>query len=100
MAYEAPPELLAILADPETKGPVRLATAGELARLKEAVGAGRARRHDGKAAEASFEAAFVSQQGAVAYVVEEGIPVFLVDERLDLDPSLDLDAPITPPSAG
>ena len=96
MAYDAPPELLAILADPETKGPVRLASEVELGRLKEAVEAGRAGRHDGKPASKTFEAAFVAQEGAVAYVVEDGIPVFLIDERLDLDPPLELDGPVAP----
>lgn len=94
MAYEAPKELLEILVDPDTRGPVRLATEGELGKLKEAVGSGRARRHDGKEASDTFEAAFLCQGGAVAYVVEDGIPVFLIDERLDLAPPLELEAPI------
>ncbi len=98
MAYNAPPELLAILADPETKGPVRLANEAELSRLKEAVDAGRAGRHDGKPAGTTFEAAFLAQEGAVAYVVEEGIPVFLIDERLELDPPLELDSPVAAPA--
>lgn len=94
MAYEAPKELLDILVDPEKRGPVRLATEAELGRLREAVTAGRARRHDGKDPSDSFEAAFLCQDGAVAYVVEDGIPVFLIDERLDLAPPLELDGPI------
>ena len=91
MGYEAPPELLEILVDPETKEPVRLASDGELARLRAAVGAGRATRKDGKEASSTFEAAFIAQQGAVAYVVEEGIPIFLIDERLEIAPPLELD---------
>jgi uncharacterized protein YbaR (Trm112 family) len=94
MSYQAPPELLSILVDPETKGPLRLANEAELTRLRAALEAGSARRHDGKPPGASFEAAFLAQEGAVAYVVEEGIPVFLIDERLDLSPPLELDAPI------
>jgi uncharacterized protein YbaR (Trm112 family) len=91
MTYEAPPELLEILVDPETKGKVRLASDAELARLRDAVGAGRAKRKDGTEANATFEAAFIAQDGAVAYVVEEGIPVFLIDERLEISPPLELD---------
>ena len=90
MAYQAPPELLEILVDPETHGPVRLATEAELAALDAAVAAGRARRRDGKDATAGLEAAFLCQEGAVAYVVEDGIPVFLIDERLEIDPPLEL----------
>jgi uncharacterized protein YbaR (Trm112 family) len=98
MAYDPPKELLEILADPETHGPVRLATEPELARLREAASAGRARRHDGKEGSTTFEAAFLCQEGAVAYVVLDGIPVFLVDERLDIEPRLELDAPIAKPA--
>lgn len=94
MAYEAPAELLEILVDPEKKGPVRLATDKELSSLRDAVGNGKAKRRDGKPAADNFEAAFLCQEGAVAYVVEEGIPVFLIDERLELDPPLELDEPI------
>ena len=100
MGYEAPPELLEILADPETKGPVRLATEAELTRLRQAVESGRATRHDGKAPSTTFEAAFFAQDGAVAYVVEDGIPVFLIDERLELSPRLELDGPIEPTRVG
>ena len=96
MGYEAPAWLLERLVDPEKKGPVRLASEAELARLLDAVKAGRARRHDGKEASQTFEAAFLAQDGAVAYTVEAGIPVFLVDERLDLAPPLELDAPVSP----
>jgi len=92
MGYEAPPELLEILVDPETKGPVRLASESELGELKAAVESGRAKRKDGKAASATFEAAFVAQDGRVAYVVEDGIPVFLIDERLEISPPLELKA--------
>ncbi len=90
MAYEAPPELLEILVDPETKGPVRLATEAELAQLREALGSGRAKRKDGKEASSTFEAAFIAQDGRVAYVVEDGIPVFLIDERLEISPPLEI----------
>lgn len=95
MGYEPPKELLEILADPETKGPVRLASESELQTLREAVTAGRAKRHDGKEAITTFDGAFLSQQGAVAYIVDEGIPVFLIDERLDISPPLELETPIS-----
>ncbi len=96
MAYEPAPQLLEILVDPETKGPVRLATEAELARLRAAVEGGGASRADGKDPSSEFEAAFLSQGGAVAYIVADGIPIFLIDERVQLDPSLELDEPIEP----
>lgn len=100
MAYEPPPELLEILVDPETKGPLRLATEGELTRLREAVSGGNASRPDGKDPSAEFEAAFLAQDGGVAYLVVDGIPIFLIDERLQLDPALELDEKIEPASEG
>jgi uncharacterized protein YbaR (Trm112 family) len=98
MAYEAPPELLEILVDPETKGPVRLATAAELDLLREAIGSGRAKRKDGKDASSTFEAAFIAQDGRVAYVVEDGIPVFLIEERLEISPPLEAAPPADEPA--
>jgi uncharacterized protein YbaR (Trm112 family) len=100
MSYEAPAELLELLADPETKGPLRLANDEELKRLRAAVAAGGASRRDGKPPKGEFEAAFLAQEGAVAYVVEDGIPIFLIDERLELAPPLELDAPIESRAAG
>jgi uncharacterized protein YbaR (Trm112 family) len=94
MAYDPPADLLELFVDPETKGPVRLATEAELSRLREAVQAGSASRPDGKDPSVEFEAAFLSQEGRVAYVVDQGIPIFLIKERLQLDPPLDLEHPI------
>jgi len=83
---ELSPDLLAILADPETHQPVTLATDAEIEGLKEAIRAGRARRKDGGAIPDQFDGAFLSQGGKVAYLVVDGIPNFLIDERLELHP--------------
>lgn len=82
------PDLLALLADPETHEALALATDAELAGLRDAIQSGAARRRDGKAPSASFEAALLSQGRKVAYLVEEGIPNLLVDERLELSSEL------------
>jgi uncharacterized protein YbaR (Trm112 family) len=76
--------LVSLLGDPETHAPLALATADELARLREAVRAGRASRHDGKPVASEFEAALLTQQRRVAYLVQNGIPNLLIDERLEL----------------
>lgn len=99
MGYSAPPELLEIFVDPETKGPLRLTSEAELTRLKQAIETGRAARKDGKASGTSFQAAFLAQEGAVAYIVEDDIPIFLIDERLEIDPPLELDPPAEPEEA-
>lgn len=91
MTYEPPAELLEILADPESKGPIRLATDDELGRIRQALDSGKGGRKDGKDSSGQFEAAFLAQDGAVAYVVEDGIPVFLIDQRLEFTPPIELD---------
>lgn len=83
---ELSPDLLAVLADPETHQPVTLANEGELERLQEAIRAGRARRKDGGAIPEHFDGAFLSQGGKVAYLVVDGIPNFLIEERLEIAP--------------
>lgn len=84
---ELSPDLLAILADPETHQPVSLASDTELASLREAIRAGRARRKDGGATPEAFDGAFLSQGGKVAYLVIDGIPNFLIEERLEITPA-------------
>jgi uncharacterized protein YbaR (Trm112 family) len=83
-----PEELLRNLVDPETHEPVRVATEDELEDLREALRSGRARQHDGNRHPTHFEAAFLSYGGDRAFLVVDGIPNFLVEERIDIDPPL------------
>jgi uncharacterized protein YbaR (Trm112 family) len=82
------PELLALLADPETHEPLLLASESELSQLREAVQSGRAMRRSGQPAQARFEGALLSQAKRVAYLIEDGIPNLLIDERLELGEAL------------
>jgi len=68
---------------PETHAPVRRATDEELVALREALGSGKAKRRDGGEVP-EFEGAWMREDGDVAYLVIEGIPNFLVDERLEI----------------
>lgn len=79
--------LLSLLADPETHAPLTPASEAELAALRAAVAAGRARRRDGRAIPA-FDAAFLGADRRAAYLVEDGIPNFVIDERVELDQPL------------
>ena len=83
-----PADLLALLADPETHEASIPASEAELAKLREAIQSGAARRRDGKPAKTSFDGALLSQGRKVAYLVEEGVPNLLVDERLELASAL------------
>ncbi|MBX3245971.1 MAG: hypothetical protein KF901_02175 [Myxococcales bacterium] len=79
--------------DPETHEPLHLADADTLERVRVAASSGRARRADGGALPARFDGAYLTRSGRRAYLVIEGIPHFLVDERLDLEP------PVVPETA-
>jgi len=81
------PALLDVLADPESKGPVTLCDGPTLDELRKRVDEGTASRRDGEPVP-EFEAAFLAQGGRVAYLVVDGLPRFLVEERLELDPPL------------
>jgi uncharacterized protein YbaR (Trm112 family) len=82
------PDLLELLADPETHEGLALASDAQLAALREALQAGKARRRDGRPVQSTFEGALLSQGGRVAYLIEGGIPNLLVDERLELASAL------------
>ena len=82
------PDLLALLADPETHEGLTLASDGELAALREAIRVGQARRRDGEPPSQSFDGALLSQGRRVAYLIDAGIPNLLIDERLELSSAL------------
>ncbi len=77
-------QLIGILADPETHEPLVRATPLDLEELQAAIDTGRARRKNG-ALIARVEGAFLSRDGRVAYLVEDGVPNFVIDERIELD---------------
>lgn len=74
----------ALLADPETHAPLSRATDDDLARLRDAIAGGRARRRDGSPLPERIEGAYLAQGGHVAYLVEDGIPNFVIDERVEI----------------
>lgn len=78
-----PDELLTMLADPETHAPLSRATDADLAKLRAAIAEGRARRRDGSAI-GTFDAAFLRPSRDVAYLVEDGVPNFVIEERIEL----------------
>jgi uncharacterized protein len=80
------PDLLDILVCPDTKEPVRLADAGFLARVNEAVSSGKLRTRGGEPVREPLDEALVREDGRVLYPVRDGIPVMLIDESMLLDP--------------
>ena len=78
------PDLIAILICPETRQPVTAASAAQLAALNNSIRAGNAYNRAGVRVERELTEALVRQDGHVAYPVEEGIPVMLVEESIAL----------------
>jgi len=79
------PELLEILVCPETKRPVAPASSELLARLNESVRAGRVRTRGGRAVTEAIAEGLVREDGRVLYPVEDGIPVMLIEESIELE---------------
>ena len=77
-------ELLEILVCPENHQPVRRADAELLASLNERVRAGAVKNRQGDAVEREIAEGLVREDGKCLYVVDDGIPNMLIDERIDL----------------
>jgi uncharacterized protein YbaR (Trm112 family) len=77
-------ELLEILVCPETRQPVALAGADVLARVNEKVRAGTLRNRGGDKVEKEIPEGLVREDGRVLYPVDDGIPVMLIEESIEL----------------
>jgi uncharacterized protein YbaR (Trm112 family) len=77
-------ELLEILVCPETKQPVALATAECLEELNQKIRSGELRNRSGEPVEKELTEALVREDGKVLYPVDDGIPVMLIDELIEL----------------
>ena len=78
------PELLEILVCPETKQPIALAGADVLARINAEIDAGRLRNRGGETVKARISEGLVREDGRILYPVDDGIPVMLIDESIEL----------------
>jgi uncharacterized protein YbaR (Trm112 family) len=77
-------DLLEILVCPETKQPVKPATAEVLARLNAAIAAGSLRNRGGDKVAKPITEALVREDGKLLYVIDDGIPVMLIEESIEL----------------
>jgi uncharacterized protein YbaR (Trm112 family) len=78
------PELLSILACPETHQGLREATAAEVASLNASIGAGKVKNIAGKPVTQAFEAALMREDAHRIYPIRDGIPVLFIDEGVAL----------------
>ncbi len=77
-------ELLEILVCPETRQPVTMASAEVLARVNEKVRAGTLRNRGGDKVEKEVAEGLLRDDGRVLYPVDDGIPVMLIEESIEL----------------
>lgn len=77
-------KLLDLLACPTTRQPLRPIDARTLHDLNAAIAAGGVTRGDGSPQAAPVDAALVTADGRLAYRIDDGIPVLLAEEALDL----------------
>lgn len=78
-------ELLEILVCPETKQPVRPAPEDLLARVNAEISAGSLRNRGGEKPAGPLTEGLLREDGRILYAVEEGIPVMLIEESIELD---------------
>jgi uncharacterized protein YbaR (Trm112 family) len=77
-------DLLDILVCPETKQPVSLASAALLDELNEKIDSGTLRNRGGSVVKQRILEGLRRQDGKVLYVVDDGIPVMLIEESIEL----------------
>ena len=77
-------DLLEILVCPETKQPIALAGPEVLARINAEIDAGRLRNRGGEAVTTHIVEGLIRQDGRILYPVDDGIPVMLIDESIEL----------------
>ena len=77
-------ELLEILVCPETRQPVSEAANDLIARLNGEIEAGKLRNRGGDAVSQAIEEGLLREDGKVLYPVEDGIPVMLIEESIEL----------------
>lgn len=78
------PELLEILVCPETKQPVSLAPPEVLERVNQKIRAGQLRNRGGELLKEEVAEALLREDGRVLYRVDDGIPVMLIEESIEL----------------
>lgn len=83
------PELLKILACPETKEPVHLAPDTLVDRLNELIDSGSVKNRGGEEVTEKIDAGLVREDKRYLYPIRDDIPIMLIEEAIEL-PSLDL----------
>jgi uncharacterized protein YbaR (Trm112 family) len=78
-------ELLEILVCPESRQTVELASAQILQRLNAEIDAARLRNRGGDVVEKQIEEGLVREDGKILYIIEDSIPIMLIDQSIKID---------------
>jgi len=78
------PELLEILACPESHQPLARADAALIARLNEEVRSGRLRTRGGETVSSPITEALVREDRKYLYRIEDDIPIMLIEQSIEL----------------
>jgi uncharacterized protein YbaR (Trm112 family) len=78
------PDLLEILVCPESRQPVALASSETLERLNQEIRSGTLRNRGGQKVETPIAEGLLREDGKILYVVDDGIPVMLIEESIEL----------------
>lgn len=78
-------ELLDLLVCPKNRMPLTLADEELLARLNQAIAAGKVKNYSGQQVTESLAGALLRQDGNVLYPIIDDIPIMLVDEAIPLE---------------
>ena len=79
-----PDDLLEILVCPDSRQPVAPAPDALIARLNAEIAAGRLRNRGGDKLTQPIAEGLLRQDGRVLYVVDDGIPVMLIEDSIEL----------------
>ena len=77
-------ELLEILVCPETKQPVAPASEEVLAKINARIQAGEQRNRGGEPVSEPIGEGLLREDGQILYVVDDGIPVMLIEESIEV----------------
>jgi copper oxidase (laccase) domain-containing protein/uncharacterized protein YbaR (Trm112 family) len=80
------PELVSILACPETKEPVELAPDEMIATLNDLIKKGEVRNRGGDAVNEPIDGGLVREDRRFLYAIREDIPIMLIEEAIELPP--------------
>jgi uncharacterized protein YbaR (Trm112 family) len=78
-------ELLDILVCPETKEALTIADESLVKSLNDKREAGELKNRAGNSVKDEFEAGLVREDGKVLYMIQQNIPIMLIDEAIPLD---------------